>query len=263
VMMDVFPFIGDARGSTWFANLVGPVTINDNSSNVYYTTVSNPCYSNDLTNANNPPGCNTPVWNTVAPLDITKVTAIKITRSANIPVFDSIIINWPMRAPVGVPSGKIMNNSITYQVSRADNGTQLLPATPHMVGMNTNCTPVNGSLGNYVWIDSNRNGIQDEPASLGLNGVKVYLYSAGPGVTVGNGTLIDSTVTANDFSGNPGYYTFVNLPSGNYYVQFPTSYAQFLPTPVYNQASEVDFNSDMNPASGYSGMVTINVSGTG
>jgi len=263
VMMDVFPFIGDTRGSKWFANLVGPVTINDNSSTVYYTTVANPCYSNDITNATNPAGCNTPVWSTVAPVDITRVTAIKITRTANIPVFDSIIMSWPMRAPVGVPQGLLMNNSITYQVSRADNGTQLLPATPHMVGMYTNCTPVNGSLGNYVWIDSNRNGIQDEPASLGLNGVKVYLYSAGPGVTVGNGTLIDSTVTANDFSGNPGYYTFVNLPSGNYYVQFPTTYAQFLPTPVYNQANEVDFNSDMNPATGYSAMVTINASGTG
>ena len=262
VLVDVFPFIGDARGSQWFANLVAPVTISDNQTKVFYATVSNPCYS-DFSPAPNPPGCNTPDWSTVPPVDITKATAIKITKSSNIAVFDSIIMSWPMRAPVGVPEHLLMNNSITYQVSRADNSSQLLPATPHMVGMYTNCTPVDGSLGNYVWIDSNRNGLQDEPASLGLNGVKVYLYSAGPGVTVGNGTLIDSTVTGNDFSGNPGYYTFVNLASGNYYVKFPTSYAQFLPTPVYNQANEVDFNSDMNPATGYSGMVTINASGTG
>ncbi|MBK8847540.1 MAG: hypothetical protein IPO27_13765 [Bacteroidetes bacterium] len=56
-----------------------------------------------------------------------------------------------------------------------------------------------GSLGNYLWYDDNQNGLQDEPASNGINGLTVYLYD-------GSGNLLDSTVTANDVNGNPGYY---------------------------------------------------------
>ena len=78
------------------------------------------------------------------------------------------------------------------------------------------------SLGNYVWEDVNANGLQDEPASAGINGVTVRLLDSA-------GTLITTTVTANDASGNAGYYSFTNLVSGTYAVQFdlttlPTGY---------------------------------------
>ncbi|MCG9900422.1 MAG: hypothetical protein MH132_10505 [Hydrotalea sp.] len=264
VLVDVFPFIGDNRGSQWFANLVGPVSISDPHTTVFYTTTNNPCI-NDVTPAVNAAGCTTPVWTSVPPVDITTVKAIKLSRTVPLGILDSIEFTWPMRAPLGTPVGLRMNNSITYQVSRADNNSQLLPATPNMVGMFTNCNPVLGSLGNYVWIDVNKNGLQDEAPSLGLNGVKVYLYGAGPDNAIGGNDdiLLDSTVTANDFSGRPGYYKFVELPSGKYYVQFPTSYAHYLPTPVVNQAPQTDENSDMNVTTGRSGLVTINAAGTG
>ncbi len=264
VLVDVFPFRNDYRGSQWYANLAGAVTISDPSSTVYYTTVTNPCYS-DFTPATNPSGCNTPSWSTTAPVDITTATAIKIKRNADLPVLDSIVLTWPMRAPVGVPQGLLMNNSIEFQVNRADNGSQLLPAVPNKVGMYTNCTNSLGSIGDYAWIDTNKNGIQDEPASLGLNGVKVYLYSPGPDGVIGGGddVLLDSSVTSNDWAGNPGYYKFVELPSGKYYVNFPTNYSKYKITPVSNQATQIDLNSDALPATGNSGLVTINASGSG
>ncbi len=264
VLVDVFPYISDYRGSEWYANLAGPVTTTDASSTVYYTTVSNPCYS-DFTSATNPAGCNTPSWSTTPPVDITKVKAIKIVRAANIPILDSIDIVWPMRAPVGVPQGLLMNNSIIYQVSRADNGSRLLPAIPNLVGMYTNCTPVLGSIGNYAWIDSNKNGLNDEAAAAGLNGVKVYLYNLGADNAIGGGddVLVDSTITANDFSGKKGYYKFVEVPSGKYYVHFATDYDQYIITPSVNQTPKTDNNSDANPTSGNSGIITINAAGTG
>lgn len=263
VMVDVFPFIGDYRGSQWFANLVGPVTINDPSSTVYYTTTPNPCFA-DFTPASNPPGCTNPVWTSTPPLDITTVKAIKVTRSAVLPALDSIVLSWPMRAPVGTPVNLLMNNSIMYQVSRADNSSQLLPTTPIMVGMRTTCTPVLGSLGNYVWIDANKNGLQDEAASLGLNGMKLYLYGAGPDNAIGGGddVLLDSTVSANDFYGNPGYYKFIELASGKYYVKFPTGYNNYLLTTTSNQAPQINGNNDAD-LTGTSGLVTIDASGTG
>lgn len=265
-LIDVFPFIGDSRASQWFANLVGPVTLSDPNSTVHYNTVPNPCYA-DFVPAVNMPGCSAPSWSTTPPVDITSVTAIKITRSTTLPALDSIVFEWPMRVPVGTPSNIIMNNTIYYQVSRADlPGTtgRLLPAAPNQVGMVTSCAPLLGSLGDYVWVDLNKNGLQDEPASLGLNGVKVYLYGAGIDNQIGGGddVLLDSTFTGDNFFGNPGYYKFVDLVSGNYYVKFQTTYQQFLLTPISNQHPQTNGNNDAD-AFGVSGLVTINAAGTG
>ena len=257
VLVDVFPFKNDYRGSQVGANLFTPVSISDPSTTVYYTTVSNPCYT-DFTPATNPSGCNTPSWSTTPPIDITTVTALKLTRSADLNVLDSINLTWKMRAPVGVPSGKIMNNSIEYQVDGVGFG-QLLPAVPNQVGMNTSCISPLGSIGNYCWLDTNKNGLQDEPANLGLNGVKVYLYQ----VIAGVNTLIDSTITGNDFSGNPGYYLFTNVSDGQYYVKFPKVFNQNYLTPVTNQTPELDDNSDVDSTAGFSGVITITVANGG
>lgn len=265
-LIDVFPFIGDNRGSQWFANLVGPVELEDPASTLYYNTVPNPCYA-DFTPAVNPSGCSAPNWSLTPPANITSVTAIKIVRNINLLALDSIVFNWPMRVPVGTPANLIMNNTIYYQVSRADlPGTtgRLLPAAPNQVGMITNCAPLLGSLGDYVWIDLNKNGLQDEPANLGLNGVKVYLYGAGPNNVIGGGDdiLLDSTFTGNNFSGQPGYYKFVDLPSGKYYVKFQTSYEQFLLVPTNDQHPQTNGNNDAD-ATGTSGLVTIDAGGAG
>ncbi|MCF8428023.1 MAG: PKD domain-containing protein [Bacteroidia bacterium] len=267
VLIDVFPFIGDQRGSQWFANLVGAVTLADPYSTIYYNAVANPCYS-DFVPAVNPPACSAPVWTLTPPSDITSVKSIKIVRTQPLAALDSIEFSWPMRVPVGTPSNIIMNNTIYYQVSRADMaGTtgRLLPAAPNQVGMVTSCAPVLGSLGNYVWIDINKNGIQDEPASYGLNGIKVYLYGAGLDNAIGGGDdiLLDSTFTGNNFSGNPGYYKFIELVSGKYFVKFQTEYNQYSITPVTDQIPQMDGGNDAIPSTGLSGLVTIDASGSG
>jgi LPXTG-motif cell wall-anchored protein len=71
-----------------------------------------------------------------------------------------------------------------------------------------------GSIGNYVWLDRNRNGIQDEAAAEGLNGIAVRLYKDST-----SGTAYAETVTANGPDGKSGYYLFDNLASGDYYLQ--------------------------------------------
>ena len=258
VLVDVFPFINDYRGSQWYANMASPAMVSNPNYTVYYTTVSNPCYSDFSPAPSFSSNCNTPSWSNTLPTNITTVTAIKLANfTTPIKVLDSVVLTWPMVAPVGVPqppsgANLVMNNSVTYQVNTG--GVRLLPSTPNMVGMNTSCIPVNGSIGNYVWIDSNRNGIQDEPANLGLNGVRVYLYQ-----NTGSGFVkVDSSITANDWSGNPGYYKFVDLQSGQYYVNFPVAYNGDSLTKVVNQTVKTDFNSDANTVTGNSEIVTIN-----
>ncbi|MEM9885226.1 MAG: SdrD B-like domain-containing protein, partial [Bacteroidota bacterium] len=62
------------------------------------------------------------------------------------------------------------------------------------------------AVGNYVWVDNNGNGLQDD-GETGLNGVQVTLDIEYPdGTTV---TLV--TTTMDDADGNPGFYEFPNL----------------------------------------------------
>ncbi len=63
------------------------------------------------------------------------------------------------------------------------------------------------SVGNFVWEDLNKNGIQDE-GEIGIEGVTVNLYACG-------GQLVGSTTT-----NGAGYYLFSNLVPGSYYLQF-------------------------------------------
>ena len=69
------------------------------------------------------------------------------------------------------------------------------------------------SLGDFVWEDTNQDGIQDS-SEAGISGVKVELFDE-------NGTLIASTTTDSS-----GAYKFENLANGNYSVKFtpPTDY---------------------------------------
>ena len=73
-----------------------------------------------------------------------------------------------------------------------------------------------GTIGNYVWNDLNKNGINDEPVGAGINGVTVQLWNAS------SNTLIGSTLTSNNGSGNPGFYNFDICQNGNYKILFPT-----------------------------------------
>lgn len=77
------------------------------------------------------------------------------------------------------------------------------------------------SLGDYVWIDSNKNGIQDE-SETGLNGVTVNLYRLESAEDSLDGLEPYATqITAtNDASGTDGYYCFTGLPKGLYVVEF-------------------------------------------
>ena len=257
-MIDVFPFIGDVRGSQYFANLSAPITFTDPSTTIYYNTVSNPCMP-EFNPAINPAGCNTANWSVTPPVDITSVTAIKIRRSATIAPLDSLVYTWPMILPVGVPANITMYNSYTYQLNRTDNSAQLLPATPNKVGMITDCVSALGSLGNYAWVDSNANGLQDESVLAGINGLKVYLYKPGLSNVVGGNdqVLLDSTFTANDFTGRPGYYTFTNLATGDYYVKFPTIEGKVFTK--LDQTIKTDNNSNADRSTGYSELVHIDV----
>lgn len=98
-----------------------------------------------------------------------------------------------------------------------------------------------GALGDYVWIDDNSNGIQDENEK-GLEGVKVNLYQVDG---LNNRTLLNTTKTDAD-----GKYLFEALTEGNYVVEFDISeidskgYSEYQFTKSLTDAESNEVNSD-------------------
>jgi len=90
------------------------------------------------------------------------------------------------------------------------------------------------SLGNQVWLDQDKDGIQDDDEP-GVAGVKVDLLDK-------NGALITSTLTSPS-----GVYTFANLTPGVYSVKFTTPAGYQSTTPDVGDNSK---DSDADPATG-------------
>lgn len=113
------------------------------------------------------------------------------------------------------------------------------------------------NVGNYVFADVNSNGLQDDGAANGINNVTVQLWSAGPDGTINGGDdiFISSEVTANDVSGDPGYFNFTAVSDGNYYLKFPLQVKNFFLT--RQSAGDKNLDSDVNRFSGESILFTI------
>jgi protocatechuate 3,4-dioxygenase beta subunit len=82
-------------------------------------------------------------------------------------------------------------------------------------------------LGNYVWIDANRDGIQD-PTEQSVSGATVTLYRPGFGLDGVSGNSDDAQAVAASITDASGKYYFGNLEVGSYQVGFttiPTGYA--------------------------------------
>ncbi len=103
--------------------------------------------------------------------------------------------------------------------------------------------PPAASIGNYVWIDSDNDGTQNETPEQGVNGVVVSLTNldGSPALDL-DGVVVPDQITANDVNGNPGYYLFGNLSGGTYVVtfsDFPVGYE-----PTVTDAGPDDLDSD-------------------
>ena len=107
----------------------------------------------------------------------------------------------------------------------------------------SNVSTGNLRLGNYLWLDSNHDGHQDNNES-GINGATVNLYNS----TDCSGTIFRTTVTANGGSpAHDGFYEFDNLSTGNYCIEFMIGTNNIVSP---NTGTDDTTNSDAN-ASGF------------
>lgn len=103
--------------------------------------------------------------------------------------------------------------------------------------------PNRAALGNYVWFDVDRDGVQDN-SEQGVAGALAKLYKS-------DNTFVDSVRT-----NSLGYYAFVDLEPGTYYVafgDFPNNYV----LGRANQGSDDEADSDADPRTGRTGMYTL------
>jgi uncharacterized repeat protein (TIGR01451 family) len=199
-----------------------------------------------LSNPANPPAAGVAgQWSTVLPANPGHVSAFRIKMNpANqtIPVGQSLRIEFLMQAPFDAPvvggagctggasQGAICTNvawnSFGFQYKDTD-GSVYNGAAPSSVGVMVQLPEAaNASYGNYVWYDTNKDGVQNEPTENGINNVLVELW-----FDDGTGTLklIGAQRTTNNpevgpEQGRPGYYLFQDLPpttgSQRYFTRF-------------------------------------------
>ena len=101
------------------------------------------------------------------------------------------------------------------------------------------------SLGDKVWYDADRDGIQDS-GEVGISNVTVELYDNDDC----SGSPTDTTTTNSD-----GVYTFTGLSAGTYSVKFivPDGYA----LSPQNQGGDDSVDSDADPTSGCTGSIVL------
>ncbi|MDH6577631.1 SdrD B-like domain-containing protein [Kitasatospora sp. MAP5-34] len=205
---------GTSRGSSWTPSLTVPLTSSDPSVVIEYATDPNPCRPASLptTPANAP--CNAGAqWSATFP-GPGLATWFRVRRPGALPPDGTFTLEWQMVASVDAPDAGFAWNSFAYTATDSS-GQQLLLAEPAKVGVAVEwpTTPSN-SLGDFVWNDLNRNGLQD-PGEPGVPGVREYLIDGqGRQVRDKNGKPV-STVTD-----STGHYLFAKLPNGTYAVHF-------------------------------------------
>ncbi|AUG79203.1 hypothetical protein CFP65_4456 [Kitasatospora sp. MMS16-BH015] len=239
------------RGSTWTPSLTVPLTSSDPTVVIEYTTDPNPCRPAELpTTPPNAP-CNAgATWSTTFPGPGT-ATWFRIRRPGALASGASFTLTWSMVASVDAPDAGFAWNSFAYTAT--DNtGKPLLPAEPAKVGIGVQWPPTPpNSLGDFVWEDSNKNGLQD-PGEPGVAGIKVTLLD-GQGRVVRDKT--GKPVTA--VTDATGKYLFDKLPNGTYGVKFDLSTVPAGWSVTARAAGDAAKDSDADPATGVTQTVQL------
>ena len=116
-----------------------------------------------------------------------------------------------------------------------------------------------GDLSGLIFWDVNADGVQ-AAGQPQVNGLTVNLYQDvdGDGVQEpggDDGAPLAVTVTADDSSGNPGYYSFIDLATGPYFVEFEPTPAMKLS--AANVGTDEDVDSDADAVTGLAGLRTV------
>lgn len=149
--------------------------------------------------------------------------------------FKCVSIPNAIRRPLCWIAGMVFSGLLAWlllSVGVAESLSASLPSQTSDLSM----VAIDGAqIGDRVWLDANRNGIQDS-GEAGMAGITVTLHLSGTGV-------ITATATDDD-----GIYTFADVDSGTYAVEFHLS-AGYVFSPQ-NEGDDDALDSDVDPVTG-------------
>jgi uncharacterized repeat protein (TIGR01451 family) len=242
--------------------LSGPPIVVGSTANLLYTSaIPNTIEQDPLSVTNQPAG--TTVWcaqsdfgNAGCPTSFANVTAVRFNFTENLLPGQSI--NVQMVESTAGNSGCVATEAACIAEGNSNTGVNTYVndfggrftdpsaidgTTLWMYSNDVSVQVVSNSIGNFVWLDGDADGIQDV-GEVGIGGVVVELRDAG-------GALIDSVTTNPD-----GSYLFTNLPNGEYTVTFVP--------PVDHLSSPVGVGSNGGiDSNGLSASVSLNGGTTG
>lgn len=160
----------------------------------------------------------------------------------------SLIVTESSKQPVGLLFAG--GGDTTY----ANPIKAVLSATGITIDGGTDTTtpvPAKGVIKGYIWIDANKNGLQ-EPTESPLSTAKVSLFKAGADKIVGTG---DDTLVNSTFSDDDGVYFFTDISDSVYYVEFEATEGYTLT--LADQGTDDTLDSDANATTGRTIAITI------
>ncbi len=131
-----------------------------------------------------------------------------------------------------------------YQVTVKDIKGCAANKTIEIMPSKLKCT---SNLGDYVWLDINKNGIQDT-TETGVNGIVVHLINVGDdGILDTGDDILVATKTTKTDNGKKGYYLFKDVPKANYVIRFYIDHDKYTFT-FKDKANNDAKDSDVNPS---------------
>jgi fimbrial isopeptide formation D2 family protein/uncharacterized repeat protein (TIGR01451 family) len=257
--IDVFPFNGDAdapelgeteigrdNGSDYSGSLK-LATASGTDETFLYTSAAPASISLDPLDATNLPATGSTVWCQPAggtqplyghfgdpgcPANLAAATAVRFTTGSALKPATSRTVTLTFNT-AGNHAGDQYTNNYGGRVNPPSTGSSV--GTPVLMGISNDVTIEVRALrlGDYVWLDADRDGIQDA-SEAPIAGVKVDLLDA-------SGTQVATTTTDAN-----GLYIFEDLVPGDYTVRFATP-AGLAPTTA---TAGSDTTADSNPTGG-------------
>jgi uncharacterized repeat protein (TIGR01451 family)/fimbrial isopeptide formation D2 family protein len=251
--IDVFPFNGDdsapALGEDEIGREVGSsfsgtltlASASGSDERFLYTTADPATISLDPLDATNLPGTGSTVWcqpvggtmplfgffgDPGCPASLADATAVRFTTGAALAPGQSRTVDLVFNT-AGNFDGDRYTNNFGGRVDPPSNGSTV----PVTMGWSNDVTiDVRAlRLGDYVWLDADRDGIQDSDEDP-IEGVTVELLDDG-------GAVIGTTTTDAD-----GLYIFENLVPGDYTVRFTPPAGMIATVATAGSDTEVDSN---------------------
>ncbi|MCB1227923.1 MAG: carboxypeptidase regulatory-like domain-containing protein, partial [Verrucomicrobiales bacterium] len=185
-----------------------------------------------------------PPQNAAMGIDCGVVISKQLTASGGTAPYTWSVTSGSFPPGISMTSGGLVAGTTTVLGTYSVQVTAIdANACPGVVNIEITVDPCPASLGDFVWKDLNRNGVQDanEP---GIENVPVTLYDA-------VGTAIGTTTT-----NAVGYYEFTGLTPGTYSVGFPLSLNPSCELTAVNIGSDA-LDSDADPVTGMTQQVTL------